>query len=330
MIIVTGGAGLIGSAVVQHLNSSGREDILIVDHLGHTDKWRNLSPLRFMDYLEKDAFERLLDDGTLAGRLPGGATLDAVIHLGACSATTEPDATYLIRNNFEYSRKLALAALSVDARFIYASSAATYGNGEYGFIDDDCQLPLLRPMNMYGYSKQLFDLWALRRGILDRIVGIKYFNVYGPNEQHKGEMRSLVLKAYEQIGSTGTLRLFKSHRPEYGDGEQLRDFVYVKDAAAMTLHFLQDRHSHGIFNVGGGTTVSWNRLARAVFSAMNKTVNIEYIEMPESIRATYQYLTCADTAKIHAAGYLKPVVPVEEAVSDYIRNYLVPGKRLGD
>ncbi len=330
MIIVTGGAGLIGSAVVQHLNASGREDILIVDHLGHTDKWRNLSPLRFMDYLEKDAFERLLDDGTLAGRLPGGSALDAVIHLGACSATTEPDATYLIRNNFEYSRKLALTALAADARFIYASSAATYGDGEHGFVDDDCQLPLLRPMNMYGYSKQLFDLWALRRGILDKIVGIKYFNVYGPNEQHKGEMRSLVLKAYEQIGATGALRLFKSHRPEYGDGEQLRDFIYVKDAAAMTLHFLQNRSAGGIFNVGGGTTVSWNRLARAVFSAMNKTVNIEYIEMPESIRATYQYLTCADTARIHAAGYLKPVVPVEEAVSDYIRNYLVPGKRLGD
>jgi ADP-L-glycero-D-manno-heptose 6-epimerase len=218
MIIVTGGAGLIGSAVVQHLNACGREDILIVDHLDHSDKWRNLSPLRFMDYLEKDAFERLLDDGTLSGRLPCGSTLEAVIHLGACSATTEPDATYLIRNNFEYSRKLALTALAAGARFIYASSAATYGDGEHGFVDDDNGLPLLRPMNMYGYSKQLFDLWALRRGILDQIVGIKYFNVYGPNEQHKGEMRSLVLKAYEQIGATGALRLFKSHRPEYVDG----------------------------------------------------------------------------------------------------------------
>ncbi len=330
MIIVTGGAGLIGSAVVQHLNARGREDILIVDHLGHTDKWRNLSPLRFMDYLEKDTFERILDDGKLAERLPGGETLDAVIHLGACSATTEPDATYLIRNNFEYSRKLALIALAAGARFIYASSAATYGDGEYGFVDDESQMALLRPMNMYGYSKHLFDLWALRRGILDKIVGIKYFNVYGPNEQHKGDMRSLVLKAYEQIGATGALRLFKSHRPEYGDGEQLRDFVYVKDAAAMTLHFLQNSGTNGIFNVGGGTTVSWNRLALAVFSAMEKPVNIEYIDMPESIRGTYQYMTCADTVKIRAAGYLEPVVPVEEAVADYIRNYLVPAKRLGD
>jgi ADP-L-glycero-D-manno-heptose 6-epimerase len=330
MIIVTGGAGLIGSAVVQQLNRLGREDILIVDHLGTTDKWRNLSPLRFMDYLEKDAFERMLDDGAVAGRLPGGRSLDAVIHLGACSATTEPDATYLIRNNFEYSRKLALTALAADARFIYASSAATYGDGVNGFVDDDSRLPLLRPMNMYGYSKQLFDLWALRQGLLDKIVGIKYFNVYGPNEQHKGEMRSLVLKAYEQIGATGILRLFKSYRPEYGDGEQLRDFIYVKDAAAMTVHFLQDIGTNGIFNVGGGTTVSWNRLARAVFSAMEKTVNIEYIDMPESIRATYQYLTCADTSKIRSTGYTEAVTSVEEAVADYVRNYLVPDKRLGD
>jgi ADP-L-glycero-D-manno-heptose 6-epimerase len=329
MIIVTGGAGLIGSAVVQRLNHIGREDILIVDHLGLTDKWRNLAPLRFTDYLEKDAFERLLDSGTTASRLPGGK-LDAVIHLGACSATTESDATYLIRNNFEYSRKLALTALAADARFIYASSAATYGDGEHGFIDNNSQLPQLRPMNMYGYSKQLFDLWALRLGILDKIVGIKYFNVYGPNEQHKAEMRSLVLKAYEQIGSTGTLRLFKSHRPEYGDGEQLRDFIYVKDAAAMTLHFFQNREAGGIFNVGGGTTVSWNRLARAVFSAMDRPVSIEYIDMPESIRATYQYLTCADTSKIRSAGYSEPVTPVEVAVADYVRNYLVPGKKLGD
>ena len=330
MIIVTGGAGLIGSAVVQHLNSLGRVDILIVDHLGHTDKWRNLAALRFMDYMEKDAFEALMDSGSLAGRLPGGHTLDAAIHLGACSATTEPDATYLIKNNFEYSRKLALATLAASARFIYASSAATYGNGEHGFVDDEGQLSLLRPMNMYGYSKQLFDLWAFRQGVLDKIVGIKYFNVYGPNEQHKGEMRSLVLKAYEQIGATGQLKLFKSHRPEYGDGEQLRDFIYVKDAAAMTLHFLQNRKAGGIFNVGGGTTVSWNRLARAVFCAMERPFNIDYIDMPESIRGTYQYLTCADTAKIRAAGYLEAVTPVETAVADYIRNYLVPGKRLGD
>lgn len=329
MIIVTGGAGLIGSAVIQRLNQIGREDILVVDHLGQTDKWRNLAPLRFLDYLEKDTFESLLDSGSIADRLAGGK-LDAVIHLGACSATTEPDATYLVKNNFEYSRKLALTALAAGARFIYASSAATYGDGENGFADDEQDLPQLRPMNMYGYSKQMFDLWALRQGVLDKIVGIKFFNVYGPNEQHKGEMRSLVLKAYEQIGATGTLKLFKSHRAEYGDGEQLRDFIYVKDAAAMTLHFLQSSRSGGIYNVGGGTTVSWNRLAKAVFSAMNRPVKIEYIDMPESIRNTYQYRTCADISKIRAAGYSDAVTSVEEAIEDYIRSYLVTGKRLGE
>lgn len=330
MIIVTGGAGLIGSAIVHNLNQSGRDDILIVDHLGRTDKWRNLASLRFRDYMEKDCFEQLLDNRKLAERLPAGEKLEAVFHLGACSATTEPDATYLIRNNFEYTRKLALTSLAANARFVYASSAATYGDGEHGFVDDESQLSKLRPMNMYGYSKQLFDLWAQGQGILNRIVGIKYFNVYGPNEQHKGDMRSLVLKAYEQICATGTLKLFKSYRPEYGDGEQLRDFVYVKDAAAMTTHFLKNRTDGGIFNVGGGTTVSWNRLARAVFSAMDRPVSIEYIEMPESIRNTYQYLTCAETSKIRSAGYTEEVTSVENAVADYIRNYLVPNKRLGD
>ena len=328
MIIVTGGAGLIGSAVVHGLNLRGRDDILVVDHLGMTQKWRNLVPLKFRDYLEKDAFEVLLDSGELLSRL--GFPLDAVIHLGACSATTELDATYLIRNNFEYSRKLALFALEQGARFIYASSAATYGDGELGFSDDEALLSRLRPMNMYGYSKQLFDLWAQKQGVLGSIVGLKYYNVFGPNEQHKGEMRSLVQKAFEQISATGTLRLFKSHRPDYADGEQVRDFVYVKDAAAMTLHFLDNREAGGIFNVGGGSTASWNRLATAVFSAMDLPCRIEYIDMPESIRNTYQYHTCAETEKIGKTGYLAPAMTLEAAVSDYIRNYLMVSRHLGD
>jgi ADP-L-glycero-D-manno-heptose 6-epimerase len=281
--------------------------------------------------MEKDDFEARLDAGSVL-RLPlhGFGKLEAVFHLGACSATTELDATYLIRNNFEYTRKLALAALDADARFIYASSAATYGNGENGFVDDEAMLPQLRPMNMYGYSKQLFDLWALRNKVLDKIVGLKYFNVFGPNEHHKGEMRSLVLKAYEQICSTGSLKLFKSHRPDYTDGEQVRDFIYVKDAAAATLHFMNNRQSNGIFNIGGGNTVSWNRLARAVFGAMDRPVSIEYIDMPQSIRNTYQYHTCAEIAKVRAAGFNDDITTVEEAVGDYVRNYLVPVKRLGE
>lgn len=331
MIIVTGGAGLIGSAVVHRLNQLGREDILVVDHLGCSDKWRNLSALRFMDYMEKDDFEARIAAGSLQRKpLRGASGVEAVLHLGACSATTEPDASYLIRNNFEYTRKLAMVALETNARFIYASSAATYGNGENGFEDEEQNLPLLRPLNAYGYSKQLFDLWALRHGLLGKIVGLKYFNVYGPNEQHKGEMRSLVLKAFEQIGETGALRLFRSHRPDYADGEQLRDFIYVKDAAAATVHFLINRQANGIFNIGGGSSVSWNRLATAVFSAMERPINIRYIDMPESIRDSYQYRTCADIAKLRAAGFTEETTTVEEGVGDYIRNYLVPGKRLGD
>jgi len=328
MIIVTGGAGLIGSAVIHGLNQRGIENIMVVDHLGLTEKWRNLAPLKFRDYLEKDAFETLLDNGTIPSRLSG--PLQAIIHLGACSATTERDASYLIRNNFEYSRKAALFAKEQGARFIYASSAATYGNGELGFSDDETRLTKLRPMNMYGYSKQLFDLWAQQQGLLTELVGLKYYNVYGPNEQHKGEMRSLVQKAFEQISETGRLKLFKSHRPDYADGEQVRDFVYVKDAAAMTLHFLDNREAAGIFNVGGGSTASWNRLATAVFNAMDLPVAIDYIDMPESIRNTYQYHTCAETEKIRQTGYTAATMSLEAAVSDYIRNYLIPNKHLGD
>lgn len=328
MIIVTGGAGLIGSAVIQGLNQRGIEKILVVDHLGMTEKWRNLAALKFSDYLEKDAFELLLDQGTAALRLAG--PLKAVIHLGACSATTERDASYLIRNNFEYSRKVALFAREQGARFIYASSAATYGDGELGFSDDESLLDKLRPMNMYGYSKQLFDLWAQRQGLLKDIVGLKYYNVFGPNEQHKADMRSLVQKAFEQISDTGKLKLFKSHRPDYADGEQVRDFVYVKDAAAMTLHFLDNLEAGGIFNVGGGSTASWNRLAAAVFSAMGLPTRIEYMDMPESIRDTYQYHTCAETQKIRQTGYTAATIPLEDAVKDYICNYLIPNKHLGD
>jgi ADP-L-glycero-D-manno-heptose 6-epimerase len=328
MIIVTGGAGLIGSAVVHGLNQRGSDNILVVDHLGLTEKWRNLAPLKFRDYQEKDAFELLLDQGRLSARLSG--PLQAIIHLGACSSTTERDASYLIRNNFEYSRKVALFAQEKGARFIYASSAATYGNGALGFSDDETLLPGLRPMNMYGYSKQLFDLWARQHGLLDQAVGLKYYNVFGPNEHHKGEMRSLVQKAFEQISSTGRLNLFKSHRPDYADGEQVRDFVYVKDAAAMTLHFLDNREAAGIYNVGGGSTASWNRLAEAVFNAMELPAAIDYIDMPESIRGTYQYHTCAETQKIRQSGYTASAIPLEDAIRDYIRNYLIPNRHLGD
>ena len=331
MIIVTGGAGLIGSAVIHKLNQLGREDILVVDHLGRSEKWKNIRALRFVDYMEKDAFEARLDFGSLQRLHPRGATgVEAVLHLGACSSTTESDATYLIKNNFEYTRKLALAALDNNARFIYASSAATYGAGGNDFTDDESLLSELKPMNIYGYSKHLFDLWALRQRLIGKIVGLKYFNVFGPNEHHKGDMRSVIAKAYEEILTTGSLKLFKSHRADYADGEQTRDFIYVKDAAAATVHFLINRQANGIFNIGSGVAASWNSLARAIFAAMERPVNIEYIDIPPSIRDSYQYHTRGDISKLRGAGFSAEITPLEDAVHDYVRNYLVPSKHLGD
>jgi ADP-L-glycero-D-manno-heptose 6-epimerase len=331
MIIVTGGAGFIGSAIVWRLNQLGKDDILIVDNLGTDEKWKNLVPLKYHDYMEKDEFLSLVTNQRLAARLRSDREpIEAIIHMGACSSTTEQDATFLIRNNFEYTRQLAIVAVNEGARFIYASSAATYGDGSKGFLDNESTIDSLRPLNMYGYSKQLFDQWALRRGLLDRIVGLKYFNVFGPNEYHKGEMRSVVLKAFEQIGATGKMRLFKSYRNEYRDGEQVRDFIYVKDAVEMTLFFLQNKSFGGLYNIGSGVANTWNRLAAAIFGAIGKPGNIEYVEMPEAIREKYQYHTCADISKIRKAGYSRPMTSIEDAVSDYVKNFLVSGRRLGD
>ena len=301
----------------------GIDDILAVDHLGTSEKWKNLRALSYADYMEKDVFyERLL-----AGALP--RDVECILHMGACSSTTEKDATYLIGNNFEYTKTLALYSVSHNVRFLYASSAATYGDGEHGYVDDEEHIEELRPMNMYGYSKQMFDLWARRQGLLSKITGVKYTNVFGPNELHKAEMRSVVCRAYEQIRDTGKVGLFKSYRSEYADGEQKRDFIYVKDAVKMVMFLLENR-CHGIYNIGSGRAETWNSLAAAVFKALDKPVNIEYIEMPEHLRGKYQYYTCADIAKIRNAGYTDIVTPLEDTVADYIRNYISQGRFLGD
>ncbi|OQA86481.1 MAG: ADP-L-glycero-D-manno-heptose-6-epimerase [Lentisphaerae bacterium ADurb.Bin242] len=321
--IVTGAAGLIGSALIWKLNQAGVEDILAVDHLGTSEKWKNLRALSYADYMEKDVFlERLA-----AGALP--RDVEVIFHMGACSSTMEKDATYLISNNFDYTRKLALYSVTHGVRFLYASSAATYGGGEHGYVDDEDKLSALRPLNMYGYSKQMFDLWAKRQGFLSKITGVKFTNVFGPNELHKGEMRSVVCRAYEQIRDTGKVRLFKSYVPEYADGEQKRDFIYVKDAVSMVL-FLIENKCRGIYNIGSGRAETWNSLAAAVFKAMDKPVNIEYIEMPEHLRGKYQYYTCADIAKLRGAGYSTVVTPLVDTVDDYIRNYISRGHFLGD
>ena len=331
MIIVTGGAGFIGSAIIWRLNQLGKDDILVVDNLGTDEKWKNLVPLKIHDYMEKDEFLSLVVNQRLAARLRSDREgIEAIIHMGACSSTTERDATFLVQNNFEYTKHLATVAVNEGSRFIYASSAATYGDGSKGFVDDEKQIDMLRPLNMYGYSKQLFDQWALRRGVLDRIVGVKYFNVFGPNEYHKGDMRSVVLKATQQIQSSGKMQLFKSYNKEYKDGEQVRDFIYVKDAVDMTLFFLENRNVGGLFNIGSGTANKWNGLATSIFNALGKPTAIDYVDMPEAIREKYQYYTCADISKIRKAGYAKPITPLGDAVADYVKNYLIKEKRLGE
>ena len=316
MIVVTGGAGFIGSALVAQLNKRGIADIIIVDQLGTDERWKNLRKLAFADYTESDDFL----DQIIGDNLP--YSIDAIFHLGACSSTTEADASFLIKNNYEYTKQLALWASDADARFIYASSAATYGDGSAGFSDDEDKLHTLITLNMYGYSKHLFDLWAKKSGLLEQIVGVKYFNVYGPNEYHKADMRSFILKAFEQIQAAGKVWLFKSYNPKYADGEQIRDFIYVKDAVAATLFFYDNPSIGGLYNIGTGHARSWNDLAKAVFAAMGKEPKIEYIDMPETLRDKYQYFTQADMSKLSAAGYKHKPTPLEEAVKDYVQNYL--------
>ena len=324
-ILVTGGAGLIGSALIHALNQRGQEDILVTDVLGKDAKWKNLSPLRFDDFIQADSFlDRLEENPDAFG------SVRTIFHLGACSATTEMDSGYLMENNYGYTKHLAHWALRRGIRFVYASSAATYGDGLQGMDDCTDHLETLRPLNAYGYSKHLFDLHAKRNGWLEKIAGIKYFNVFGPNEGHKGEMRSLVSKAYEQILETGKVRLFKSHRPDYRDGEQVRDFVYVKDAVAMTIHIANTPSANGLFNIGTGTPRTWVDLATALFTALDRKPEIEFIDMPEHIRNQYQYHTCADVSRLRSTGWSAPASVLEDSVSDYVRNYLVPGLHLGD
>ncbi|OQC55338.1 MAG: ADP-L-glycero-D-manno-heptose-6-epimerase [Deltaproteobacteria bacterium ADurb.Bin022] len=324
MIIVTGGAGFIGSAFVWKLNGEGIEDVIVVDHLGTSDKWKNLVPLRFEDYLRKDDFFDMVCDDDVPFEV------SAVVHMGACSSTTERDADYLWENNFAYTRTLAEWALDHDIRFIYASSAATYGDGSQGFSDDHGKIPALKPINMYGYSKQVFDLWVLREKLEKKMAGIKFFNVFGPNEYHKGDMTSVIFKAFHQIRQTGKVRLFKSYLPEYPDGGQMRDFVYVKNCVDVLWWLLKHPKTNGIFNLGTGKARTWNDLINAVYAAMNLAPDIEYIEMPEGLRNQYQYFTEADMGKLKKAGAPVDFPALEDSVRDYVQNYLQkPDPHLG-
>lgn len=317
-IVLTGGAGFIGSGVLKVLNERGLNNIVIVDELGTDDKWKNLlgknfveivSPFALFDWLEGRADE-----------------IEAFIHLGACSSTVEKDADYLYHNNTEYSQGLAEYALDHGHRFIYASSAATYGSGENGFDDNESELEKLRPLNMYGYSKHLFDLWLKRLGVLDKVTGLKYFNVYGPNEGHKGRMASAICHFVRQIQQEGKVKLFKSSEPEkFENGGQVRDFIYVKDAARITADLL-DRDVFGLYNLGTGTPHTWNDLAASVFKGLDKPLKIEYVDMPQDLLGKYQNYTKAEMKKLESAFGDLQFTPFDGAVIEYVRDYLVKGE----
>lgn len=317
LIIITGGVGFIGSCLVRHLNDAGINNLILVDDLGKTSKWRNLLGKSFVDVLDKSQLF-----SWLVGK---EAAIGAIVHLGACSRTTEPDASYLLENNYRYTVQLAEYALKNDIRFLYASSAATYGDGRQGFCDGDEDIESLRPLNMYGMSKQLFDMWAKREGVLDQIVGLKFFNVFGPNESHKGRMASAIVHVVPTVLEQGVIRLFKSSSPDlFADGEQKRDFVYVKDVVRMICAFLSNG-ANGLYNIASGRATSWNELAVAIFSALQLPLKIEYIDMPTDLIGKYQNYTCADMQKTHAAiGRAADCRPLDEAVADYIHNYLLP------
>lgn len=319
LIVVTGGAGFIGSGVIKHLNDQGLSNILVVDDLGCDEKWRNLVGKKFLE---------IISPHEIFGWLEGKERwIEAFIHLGACTDTTETDADYLLDVNYRFSVDLAEYAEKNDIKFIYASSAATYGDGKKGFSDDHALLETYEPLNMYGFSKHLFDLWVKDQGLIDQFVGLKYFNVFGPNESHKGRMASVITHFLPQIKQTGKVKLFQSNEPErFSHGDQKRDFIYVKDVARITCSFLK-KDVGGIYNVGSGEANTWNRLTKAIFIALGLEPHIDYIPMPADLEGKYQNYTCADVAKLrHVLGEEAKTISLEDAVVEYVQQYLVPGR----
>ncbi|MDR1926169.1 MAG: ADP-glyceromanno-heptose 6-epimerase [Endomicrobium sp.] len=310
MIVLTGGAGFIGSCFLWKLNQEGINDVLVVDHLDNDEKWKNLVGKNYYDYIQKSDFF----NAVVSRQVPKPK---AVVHFGACSSTTFTDANYYIKNNYEYSKVLALWAFELKIPFIYASSAATYGNGEFGYYDDILKVRNLVPLNIYGFSKHMFDLWLLNTNYISKVVGIKFFNVFGPNEYHKRDMRSVICKSYYDIFSNGEIKLFKSCNSDYSDGGQCRDFVYIKDVVEVIYFLLKNPSITGIFNLGTGKSRTWNDVAKSMFEAVGKKENIEYIDMPDYLKSKYQYFTEAKMDNLKNVGYNKPFMELEDSIKDY-------------
>ncbi len=321
MIIITGGAGMIGSMIAWHFNAhSQRDDLVLVDRILEADQWQNYCRRDIVEYLDKDELFPWLEARP-------NLKVEAVIHMGAISATTERDFGLLLETNIRYSQRLWQWCADKGVAYLYASSAATYGGGELGYVDSHDNAAL-RPLNGYGFSKQFFDRWALRQAREGKPTppfwyGFKFFNVYGPNEYHKGRMASVVLHTFNQTRASGGMKLFRSHRPDYADGMQMRDFVYVKDAAAVLAHFVEQRPASGLYNIGTGKARAFLDLARATQDSMGLAPAIEFIDMPEDLRGKYQYFTQADMTKLRAAGYDKPFTELEDGVHDYVSGYLL-------
>jgi ADP-L-glycero-D-manno-heptose 6-epimerase len=323
MLVITGGGGFIGSVLAAALNEAGRADLVLVDHFGSGDKWRNIAKREFFEIVPINGLFGWLDRF--------GEQVEAVFHLGANSSTTERDADAIIAGNLNYSIALWRWCAAHRKKLIYASSAATYGDGAAGFDDAGGieALQRLRPLNLYGWSKHAFDLWALRREMAGEApplwVGLKFFNVFGPNEYHKGEMMSLVAKNWRSIATGDSVHLFKSHRPDYADGEQRRDFVYVKDCAAAMLWLWRHEAGagvNGIYNLGTGTARTFRELFEATGAALGVAPRIEFIDTPPEIRPSYQYFTEAKMDRLRALGYNAPFTPLEDAVRDCVTQYL--------
>lgn len=314
MIVVTGGAGFIGSCVIRSLNDVGIEDIIIVDNIASTDKWMNMRNKKYIKYVNKSKF---LEE------LSTYENIDVIIHMGAQSSTTEKDFDYLWNNNFEYTKSLWNYCAEKHIQFIYASSAATYGDGKQGF-NDRLNIDELLPLNGYGYSKQLFDLWVRHQAQVfpKQYVGLKFFNVYGPNEYFKGSMASMIFHGYKQIQENGKIRLFRSCNSKYEDGCQLRDFIYVKDICSVILWLIKNPQVNGLYNVGTGRAQSFKELAEATFHALGLEPNIEYIEMPEHLKKRYQYYTKAEISSLRDAGYGEIFMDIKTGARDYVLNHL--------